>query len=110
VAAQSEFVDYLVELLEPLGSIHAKPMFGGFGIFRHDLMFGLVSEDTLYLKVDDNNRPDFEVRGLAPFTYRHKDKQVAMSYYQAPNEIMDDAEELCGRAFRGTFLRLTITW
>ncbi len=49
---QKEFIAYLLELLEPLGSVKAKAMFGGFGIYRDDLMFGLVSKDTFYLKVD----------------------------------------------------------
>lgn len=93
---KDEFVQYLLELLEPLGAVEAKAMFGGFGIYRHGLMFGLVSEDTLYLKADDRNRPVFESRGLDPFTYNRKGKSFRMSYYQAPHEVMDDSEEgLC---------------
>jgi DNA transformation protein len=92
MAVQNEFVAYLLELLEPFGPVKAKAMFGGFGIYRHDLMFGLVARDTLYLKVDDKNRADFEARGLAPFTYRKKGEGFSMSYFQAPYEAIDDAE------------------
>ena len=92
---QKEFIAYQLELLEPLGSVKAKAMFGGFGIYRAALMFGLVSKDTFYLKVDDRNRPDFEIRGLRPYTYNKKGKELSMSYYQAPFEAMDNSEELC---------------
>ncbi len=72
MAVQNEFVAYRLELLKPSGPVKAKAIFGGFGIYRHDLMFGLVARDTLYLKADDKNRADFEARGLVPFTYRTK--------------------------------------
>jgi DNA transformation protein len=81
---KDEFVQYLLELLGSLGDVEAKAMFGGFGIYRHGLMFGLVSEDTFYLKADDKNRSLFENRGLDPFTYKRKGKSFRMSYYQVP--------------------------
>jgi DNA transformation protein len=94
VAVENEFINYLLELLEPLGSVEARPMFGGFGIYRQDLMFGLVSQDTFYLKADEKNRADFEGRGLPRFTYKRKGKELSMSYYQAPPEAMDNADKL----------------
>jgi TfoX/Sxy family transcriptional regulator of competence genes len=39
----NEFVNFLHDLLKPLGSIEAKSMFGRFGIYRRDLMFGFVN-------------------------------------------------------------------
>ena len=92
---ENEFVAWLLELLEPLGSVEAKGMFGGFGIYRHGLMFGLVSDDTFYLETDEKNRPDFEARGLAPFTYSRKGKKLSMSYYQAPHDAMESSRVLC---------------
>ena len=100
MAAQSEFVNYLLELLAPLGAVHARAMFGGHGIYRDDLMFGLVADDTLYLKADDGNRAEFEAEGLPPFTYKKNDREYAMSYYQAPPDALDDSEALCHWARR----------
>lgn len=91
----NEFITFLLELLEPMGPVEAKRMFGGFGIYRHGLMFGLVSQDTFYLKADDVNRTEFEERGLPSFTYERRGKVLSMSYYQAPPEAMDHSEELC---------------
>ena len=94
----NEFITFLLELLEPMGSVQAKGMFGGFGIYRHGLMFGLVSQDTFYLKADGVNRADFEEKGLPCFTYKRMGKELSMSYYQAPPEVMDHSEELCSWA------------
>lgn len=100
MAAQSEFVSYLLELLAPLGAVHARAMFGGHGIYRDGLMFGLVADDTFYLKTDDGNRTDFEAEGLPPFTYQKNNREHAMSYYQAPPDALDDSETLCRWARR----------
>ena len=84
-----DFVTHLRELLDPLGAIRIQPMFGGFGVYRNNLMFGLVAYNTLYLKADRNNQGQFEERGLGPFVYEGKGKPVAMSYYEAPAEALD---------------------
>jgi DNA transformation protein len=94
MTSKNEFITYLLELFEPMGAVEARAMFGGFGIYREGLMFGLVAKDCLYLKADDENRPDYESRALPPFTYERKGKKLSMSYYQAPSEVMDSGEEL----------------
>ncbi len=94
MAMRNEFVEYLLELLEPSGGVRAKAMFGGFGIYRDNLMFGLVADDILYFKVDKKTRPEFEAKGLPPFTYENKGKEYSMSYYQAPEEALEDIEEM----------------
>lgn len=91
---QQAFVDYLMELLDGFGDVTAKRMFGGHGIFRDGLMFGLVADSTLYFKVDAQNQPDFEALALEPFVYMQKNRPVTMSYYQAPGEALDSAEAM----------------
>ncbi len=56
----SEFVDYLKEVFEQFGQIRARKMFGGYGIYHDGVMFGLVADDTLYLKADENTAPYFK--------------------------------------------------
>lgn len=95
------FVEYVVEQLEPLGGVRAKKMFGGHGLYRHDLMFAIVVEDTLYLKVDAESRPEYESMALEPFAYQRKRKLVTLrSFYAAPADSLDDAELLCQWATR----------
>lgn len=93
--ARDEYVDYLLELLVPLGEVRAKRMFGGHGIFMGKLMFGLVVNEELYLKADDYSRPEYESRGLAAFTYTSKNRPVSLSYFHAPEEALEDGEMLC---------------
>jgi len=78
-----------------MGHVQAKAMFGGYGIYKDNLMFALVADNTLYLKVDDDNKDDFVSRQLSPFTYSKKGKAFSMSYYLAPEETIDDSAELC---------------
>lgn len=90
--ADRDFVDYLLELLMDFPNVTSKRMFGGYGIFRDGIMFGLVADSALYLKVDAQNKPDFEALGLRPFTYEAKGKPIKMSYYEAPEEALDNSD------------------
>lgn len=70
-------------------------MFGGIGVFSDGLMFGLISGDDIYLKVDEQNRPRFEEAGLAPFMYDgKKGKAIAMFYHRLPDDALDDPDIL----------------
>lgn len=89
----SEFVEYLQEVFELFGPIRARRMFGGYGIYHNDFMFGLVADDVLYLKADDESVQSFKDRGLSQFQYVNKGKTIGMSYYLAPEEIFDDPDE-----------------
>jgi len=88
-----EFVDYLKEVFEQFGQIRARKMFGGYGIYHDGVMFGLVADDTLYLKADENTAPYFKSRGLGQFEYNKGGKIVKMSYYLAPEEILDNPDD-----------------
>lgn len=89
-----DFIVFLEESLAPLGGVETKPMFGGFGIFKDGLMFGLVADDLLYLKVDAENKPRFETLGLGPFTYARDGKHYSMSYHRAPATALEQPGEL----------------
>ena len=90
----SEFVNYIVELLEPFEDISIKSMFGGYGIFKKDIMFALVSNDILYFKVDEFNKFEFDRLHLEPFIYMKAKKPTPMSYHRAPEEVFDNSEDM----------------
>ena len=90
---QSQFVEFLHEAFEEFGPVEARKMFGGYGIYHDGLMFGLVENDTLYLKADKSTKKCFESKNLSQFQYKRKDKMIKMSYYSAPEEIYDDPSE-----------------
>lgn len=82
------------------GPITVRKMFGGYGLFCDGAMFGLVADNTVYLKADESTASHFESRGLGQFEYDKGDKSVKMSYYLAPDEIYDDPEEAAVSAKR----------
>ena len=88
------FTSYVVELMQSVGPVRAKRMFGGYGIFLDALMFGLIADNVLYLKADKETEAEFKSRGLDAFTYNKKDKILTMSYYQAPDETLEDRDEM----------------
>lgn len=91
---EKEFVSYVVELMQSAGPVYAKRMFGGHGIFLEQLMFALVADSILYLKVDAETENEFKEKELEAFTYDRKGKEFKMSYYQAPEEALEDAGEM----------------
>ena len=64
MADSREFASHIVDLMEPFGTVEAKRMFGGFGIFHQGLMIALVSDGNLYLKADAQSKSHFEDQGL----------------------------------------------
>ena len=93
-ADEKEFAEHIVDLMQSFGPVHCKRMFGGFGIFLHELMFGLIAESILYLKVDSENQIDFDELDLPAFTYNKNGKEMQMSYFQAPEETLEDSEAM----------------
>ena len=89
----SEFVDNLEEVFTSFGPIHTKRMFGGYGVYHDNLMFGLVADDVLYLKANEDSSNNFIELGLQQFEYEKAGKIIKMSYYMAPEEIFDDQEK-----------------
>ena len=86
----SDLADHLAELVVPLGRVVARRMFGGFGLYLDGTMFGLIADGSLYLKVDDTNRPAFEAAGCAPFTYVVRGaRRTIGSFRQAPVEMLE---------------------
>ena len=87
-----EFLDFILDQLSDLSSVTYRMMFGGAGIYSDGTMFGLVADDTAYLKVDDTNRTDYEDRHLKPFK-PWPNKAMVMPYYEIPPEVLEDPQE-----------------
>jgi DNA transformation protein and related proteins len=94
MTAQDQDIAWFCELLEPLGRITVRRMFGGAGLYADGLIVGLEVEGTLYLKTDDQTRQAFADAGGAPFVYDGKGKPITMSYWTAPDDAMDAPEAM----------------
>jgi len=83
----------LEQLARTTTSVRGRAMFGGVGIYSGELFFALIDDDTVYFKVDDTNRPDFEARGMGPFRPMGPDRE-GMQYYAVPEDLLEDPETL----------------
>ena len=92
--SDEDFAKHVVDLMASIGPVRAKRMFGGYGIFLEGLMFALIADSVLYLKVDGETEAEFESLGLQAFTYEKKGKEYQMSYFEAPEDALDDAEAM----------------
>jgi DNA transformation protein and related proteins len=91
--------EFINDLFAPFGPVTVRRMFGGAGIYREGLMFALVFDGAIFLKVDDASIPDFEREGSRPFVYTRakspgKIGRASLSYWRLPERLYDDPEEL----------------
>jgi DNA transformation protein len=90
-----DYLQYVLDQLAGLQGAVSRSMFGGAGLYCDDLFFGLIaSDDTLYFRVNDDNRPDYEALGMARFR-PYKDKpEMSFNYYEVPSRVLESAAEL----------------
>jgi DNA transformation protein len=94
MAVSPEYRAYIKDLVEPLGHVTSRRMFGGLGVFYRGLMFALIVNDVLHFKVDDENRPDYEAAGMEAFSYLRQGKKRGLnSYWTVPVDVLDSEEE-----------------
>lgn len=87
------FKAFVLDQLGELGDVTPRSMFGGVGLYRRGLFFGIIAGDVLYLKVDADNRRDYERAGMRPFK-PYRDRPGTMQYYSVPVDILESALDL----------------
>jgi DNA transformation protein len=94
MVASDSFAEFLREQLAPLGHITVRRMFGKTGVFCDGLMLGIVTDNTLYFRVDDGNRTAFaEAGSFPPLNYRKKGDLIDLSFWRAPERLFDEPDE-----------------
>lgn len=94
-----EYRDWVLEQLREAGNVTARAMFGGYGIYLDGLIFALIADDTVYFKVDDGNRADFEAAGTGPFR-PYGEGGETMQYYEVPADVLESRDRLREWAWR----------
>lgn len=95
MVATDSFAEFLREQLAPIGHITTRRMFGKTGLFCNGLMLGMVTDNMLYLRVDDGNRVAFkEAEVAAPLSYRKQGSTIELSFWRAPERLFDEPDEL----------------
>ena len=98
--------EFIRELFAALGPVTVKNMFGGAGVWSDGLMFALVFDGAIFLKVDEASIPDFQREGSRPFEYTRAKSpgrvgRASLSYWRLPERLYDEPDELAvwaGRA------------
>jgi DNA transformation protein and related proteins len=95
MVASDSFAEFLRERFARLGRIAMRRMFGKTGVFCDGFMFGMVTSDTLYFRVDDHNRAIFrEAESVPPLSYEKQGRAIDLSFWRAPERLLDEPEEL----------------
>jgi DNA transformation protein and related proteins len=95
MVASDSFAEFLREQLAPLGRVTMRRMFGKTGVFCDGVMFGMVTENMLYLRVDDHNRAEFkEAESSPPLNYEKQGATIDLAFWRAPERLFDEPDEL----------------
>ena len=91
---------FAVDLFSGMGPVEARRMFGGAGLYADGVMFGLIDDDVIYLKVDEALKADLAGAGSRPWIYSQRKGPKAgipqeTSYWSLPESALDDPEEAC---------------
>src|SRR5438105_1918983 len=100
MAVSREYLDYVHDQLSGLGGVSSRRMFGGAGLYCDEFFFALIDNDTLYLRVNDDNRADYTARGMSQFRPYADRPELSMSYYEAPADVLEDPAQLVSWARR----------
>ncbi|BAX61182.1 TfoX/Sxy family protein [Burkholderia stabilis] len=91
-----------------LGHIAVTRFFSGAALRLDGVMFGFLARGSLFLRVDDVNRPAFVAAGMGPFSYSGRTRPIALEgYYETPADVLEDAGALfdwCRGAYRAALL------
>ncbi len=101
MTASASYIEWLIEILSPIGHVAVKRMFGGAGVYCDGVMFAIIADDQLYLKTDEAGQAAFAAGGSGPFTYDTKNGPGQLkSYWKAPEHLADDSDAMIGWARR----------
>ncbi len=94
MVASDGFAEFLQEQLAPLGRITLRRMFGKSGVFCDGVMLGMVTENMLYFRVDEQNRVTFkEAESAPPLNYRKRGSTIDLSFWRVPERLFDEPDE-----------------
>jgi DNA transformation protein len=94
VRADEGFLEWLRELLEPMGRVALRPMFGGHGLYLDGLFVAIVVDGQAYFKADAESQAQFRDAGCAPFVYDSGGNRIETSYWSLPESALDSAEDM----------------
>ncbi len=80
-------LDYFLECLSLVPEVHAKAIFGEYGIYSWDRMFGLACDDTLFLKTSPETIHLFEDQKTKAYPGSKNTAPVNPDWLENPEEL-----------------------
>jgi DNA transformation protein len=90
----NSFKEFVLDQLSALPETRARAMFGAHGLYSGEHFFAILDEGRLFFKTDAASQSDYLARGMGPFTYESKGKQLTMGYHEVPPDVLENAPEL----------------
>jgi DNA transformation protein and related proteins len=95
MVASDSFAEFLREQFSPLGRLAFRRMFGKTGVFCDGVMFAMVADNTLYVRVDDESKATFkEAAAFPPLNYSKKGFAIDLAFWRVPERLFDEPDEL----------------
>ena len=91
---KSEFLQYALDLFNPLGKLTSKTLLGGNAILKNNITFAMVFDGSIYLKTDKNTVKKYLDLDSKPLSYKKNNKTISLRYYEIPIEVLDDEDKL----------------
>ena len=104
MSVSSGYRTYILDQLAAVPALNTRRMFGGVGLYSGESFFALIDDDVLFFKVDDSNREDYVSRGMKAFM--PIPGKASMGYYQVPEDVIEEADELVRWARRSVDVAL----
>ena len=82
------------DLFSEFGPIKLRRFFGGEGIYADDVMIGMIFDDIVNFKTDEETRRDFVAAKSKPFSFTKGKELVVTTWFALPDRLYDDPEEL----------------
>ena len=87
---RDSFRDFVEEQLGE--GVDIRPMFGGYGLYRDDVFFGILYKGRLYFRTGPLTRKEYVRRGMKPF--KPNAKMTSKTYYEVPADVLEDRDAL----------------
>ena len=97
MAVTDGYKEFVLDLLSGIGPVTIRTKLGGAGIYADGVMFGILIDDTLYLKADHATSRAFAAEGKGQFTYSPAGKAPCLTG-EVPERLLDEPDELAAWA------------
>ena len=96
MAADGDYVDYVLDCMAGIGPVRPVRFFSGTGLVMDGVQFAMITKSSrLFFVVDDATRPRYQAAGMEPFWYTRKSgRREVQRWYELPEDVLMDPDEL----------------